>query len=168
VPLTLLFGMSDRVTGVLAVLGGGTQILRIAFWGAHLVLRQPILWVMHLSMVMLGIGLLLWGLSLLGFGSEVAALHVLGIGAVGGMTLAVMSRAILGHSGRDLVAPGAVALAYALIALAAALRWAASTLSDDLYIPAVLITGGLWIVGFALYISGLWPAFIGPRLPHGS
>ena len=113
---------------------------------------------------MLGAGLVLWGLSAFGQGSEVAALHVLGIGAVGGMTLAVMSRAILGHTGRALVAPGAVALAYGLIAVAAGLRWFASSLSMDLYFPMMLVAGAMWIAAFTLYLVALWPAFTGPRL----
>ena len=127
VPLTLLLRAPDALTGTLAMAGGTFQLLRIAFWRPLWTLGQPILWALHLGMAMLGIGLILWGASLLGWGVEVAGLHVLGIGAVGGMTVAVMSRAILGHSGRALIAPRVVALAYGLIAAAAGLRWVAST-----------------------------------------
>ncbi len=164
VPLALLAGLPSAITGGLAVAGGALQILRIAFWAPLRTLGQPILWALHLGMAMLGLGLILWGASQLGRGSEVAALHVLGIGAVGGMTLAVMSRAVLGHSGRDLVAPGAVAVAYGLIALAAALRWLGSTVSGPAYMPVVLVTGAIWILAFALFLAALWPAFVGPRV----
>lgn len=166
VPVGVLAHLPAPLVGALAVAGGALQLLRIAFWGPHLIWRQPILWALHLGMAMLGAGLVLWGLSLWGLGSEVAALHVLGIGAVGGMTLAVMSRAVLGHTGRALVAPGAVALAYGLVALAAGLRWLASTLSGEVYFPAMLVTGGLWIAAFTLYCAALWPAFAGPGLPQ--
>ncbi|WP_288942572.1 NnrS family protein [uncultured Roseovarius sp.] len=162
--LALLVGAPDVLTASFAIAGGVAHILRIAFWGSLWTLRQPILWALHLGMGMLGAGLVLWGLSAFGQGSEVAALHVLGIGAVGGMTLAVMSRAILGHTGRALVAPGAVALAYGLIAVAAALRWFASSLSMDLYFPMMLVAGAMWIAAFTLYLVALWPAFTGPRL----
>lgn len=164
VTLALLVGLPDAVTGALAIAGGVLQMLRVAFWGPHLIWRQPILWALHLGMAMLGAGLILWGLSLFGLGSEVAALHLLGIGAVGGMTLAVMSRAILGHTGRALIAPQAVAVAYGLIALAAGLRWLASSLSGEAYFPLMLITGALWIAAFTLYLAALWPAFTGARL----
>ena len=168
VPAGLLAGLPEPWLGALALAGGAMQLLRMSFWRPLWTLGQPILWALHLGMAMLGAGLLLWGASLLGRGSEVAALHVLGIGAVGGMTLAVMSRAVLGHTGRELVAPGAVALAYGLIALAAALRWLASGLSGDFYFPAMLFTGALWIAAFTLYLVALWPAFTGPRLPRGT
>ncbi|WP_241865460.1 NnrS family protein [Paracoccus salsus] len=163
VPLALLMQVPPLVPAVLAVTSGTMQIVRVAFWGPLLIWRQPILWALHLGMVMLGAGLLFWGLSAFGLGSEVAALHLLGIGAVGGMTLAVMSRAVLGHTGRALVAPGMVALSYGLVALAAGLRWLASSLSGDLYFPLMLMTGALWIAAFTLYVVCLWPAFTGPR-----
>jgi uncharacterized protein involved in response to NO len=79
------------------------------------------------------------------------------------MTLAVMSRAILGHSGRPLIAPVAVAVAYGLIILAAGLRWVGSTLSGDFYFPMMLGAGGIWIIAFTLYLIALWPAISGPR-----
>lgn len=164
VTLGLLAHLPAPYLGALALAGGLLQLLRMGFWAPHLIWRQPILWALHLGMAMLGAGLILWGLSLWGVGSEVAALHVLGIGAVGGMTLAVMSRAVLGHTGRALVAPGAVALAYGLVALAAALRWLASALSGEVYFPAMLLTGGLWILAFTLYLAALWPAFWGTPL----
>jgi uncharacterized protein involved in response to NO len=164
VVLALLAHLPPLIPAASAVIGGVLQILRVAFWGPHLVWRQPILWALHLGMGLLGAGLVLWGLSALGIGSEVAALHVLGIGAVGGMTLAVMSRAILGHTGRALVAPRRVALAYGLIALAAGLRWLASWLPGEAYFPLILLTGALWIAAFTLYVVSLWPAFTGQRV----
>lgn len=163
--LALAIGLPEPVIGVLALAGGAVQLLRIAFWRPLWTLGQPILWALHLGMAMLGAGLILWGLANLGLGSEVAALHVLGIGAVGGTTLAVMSRAILGHTGRELVAPAPVALAFGLIALAALLRWGAAEFATALYLPAMLVSGALWLLAFALYTAALWPAFTGARLP---
>ncbi|MDF0603547.1 NnrS family protein [Psychromarinibacter sp. C21-152] len=147
----------------LALALGAVQIVRLTGWRPGWALRQPILIALHSGLAMLGLGLILWGAAVFGYGSEVAALHVLGIGAVGGMTLAVMSRAALGHSGRDLVAPGPVALAYALIPLATLLRWLGSALSGGWYFPTVLASAALWSLAFALFTAALWPALTGPR-----
>ncbi|WP_101068471.1 NnrS family protein [Roseovarius salinarum] len=166
VPLALALALPDVVIGALAVAAGALQVVRIAFWQPWWCLARPILWALHLGVAMLGAGLVLWGLSAFGLGSEVAALHVLGIGAVGGMTLAVMSRAILGHTGRALVAPGAVAVAYGLVAAAAGVRWVASEVAGSFYFPGMLLSGGLWIGAFTLYLAALWPAFAGPRVPR--
>jgi uncharacterized protein involved in response to NO len=78
------------------------------------------------------------------------------------MTLAMMSRATLGHAGRPLIAPGPVAWAYAFLPLAALARWAGSAF-PALYTPAVLVAGGLWLAAFALYLAGLLEVFVTPR-----
>lgn len=163
-PLLVLAGLPDLVTGALALVFGGLQVVRLARWKWRWCLDQPILLSLHLGLAMLAIGLILLGLAKLGLGPEIAALHVLGIGCVGGMTLAVMSRAGLGHSGRPLLAPRPAAIAYVVIALAAVLRWLGSVLGDTLFLPTMVGTGGLWILAFALYLVAMWPALAGPRL----
>lgn len=162
-PVPVLAGM-PAWAAPLALALGAVQVLRLTRWRPLWALRQPILIALHAGLAILGLGLLLWGAAVLGWGSEVAALHVLGIGAVGGMTLAVMSRAALGHSGRDLVAPGPVALAYALMPLAALARWGASEMTGAWYFPLLLLSVSLWSLAFALFVISLWPALTGPRL----
>lgn len=160
-PVLVLAEAPERLIAVLAVICGAAQLARLAGWRTGWTLGQPILWSLHLAFGMLGAGYLLLGLSLTGMGSEVAALHVLGIGTVGGMTVAVMSRAILGHSGRALVAPRPVALAFALIGLAAVIRWVGSSAQIDLYFAAMLVAGALWIAAMALFVLSLLPAILG-------
>lgn len=162
--LAALTGLPDMITGILATGAGIVAALRLAGWRGAASLGQPILLALHLGYAMLALGLALWGAALIGLGSEVGALHVLGIGAVGGMTLAVMSRASLGHSGRPLIAPWPVATAYALMPLAAGLRWAGSNWPGDFYYGGVICSGLIWILAFALYLAALWPVFLGPRL----
>ena len=90
-------------------------------------LGQPILWVLQLGYGWLVIGLAWKGLvDLTGFLPPADALHGLAIGAVGTMTLGIMSRATLGHTGRPLVAPTALVASYVLITAAAVARLAAS------------------------------------------
>lgn len=161
--VTVILGLPDMVGGTLATLAGLVAAARLAGWRGLALPGQPIVWILHLGYALLALGLVLWGLAQLGLGDEMAALHVLGIGAVGGMTLAVMSRASLGHSGRALVAPGPVALAYALIPLAVALRWAGSTFPGSFYMPGVIGSGLAWCLAFTLYLTALWPIFFGPR-----
>lgn len=162
-PAAVLVHSPEQVPAALALVLGVVQAARLSRWGAGWAMRQPILIALHLGLGMLSLGLLLWGLAGFGIGSEVAALHVLGIGAVGGMTIAVMSRATLGHSGRALVAPWPVAVGYALVAAAAVLRWFGSTLPGDFYFPVMLGAITLWTLAFALFVVSLWTALTGPR-----
>ncbi len=156
--VAMIAGMPNAMIGTLAAVSGLAGLARLALWRSGWTLGQPILWTLHLSYAMNAIGMMVLGAALLGVGSEVAALHLLGIGGVGGMTLSVMSRAAIGHSGRALVAPRPVALAYALVPLAALVRFAGSAL-PDFYFPAVLLAGGLWILAFTLYVAAMWPIF---------
>ncbi|MFN3938655.1 MAG: NnrS family protein [Gemmobacter sp.] len=166
-PAMVLAGLGPQVTGAVAIGAGAAALARLVLWRPGWTLRQPILWALHLAYLALGLGLILTGLAGLGIGSEVAGLHVLGIGAIGGMTLAVMSRAALGHGGWPLVAPGPVAAAYGLVALAALARWAGSSLGLGNYFAGVLVAGGLWILAFTLYTATLWPVFWGARPEAG-
>lgn len=164
-PFSLLALGTGNVPGVLALSLGVVQVLRMARWRTRWTMRQPILLALHLGLGMLALGLILWGLGALGIGNEIAALHVLGIGCVGGMTLAVMSRAALGHSGRDLIAPGPMVVAYGLMAIAAVSRWIGTDLQAG-YEVAMLLSDGLWVCAFALYLIAMWPALTGPRAPR--
>ncbi|WP_171177151.1 NnrS family protein [Ruegeria sp. HKCCD8929] len=162
-PILVMTGLPAQAIAPAAILFGLLQIARLARWGGAWCLNKPILLALHLGLAMLALGMLLWGLSGLGIGNELAGLHILGIGCVGGMTLAVMSRAALGHSGRPLVASAPMALGYGLMAAAALLRWAGTEI-DSLYLPAMLATGGLWTAAFTLYLMAMWPALTGPRV----
>ncbi|MFI0395923.1 NnrS family protein [Paracoccus jiaweipingae] len=160
---SVLAGAPDGLSGGLAVAAGVVAALRLAGWRGLALPGQPIVWALHLGYAMLALGLVMWGASLWGLGSETGALHVLAIGAIGGMTLAVMSRAALGHSGRDLVAPWPVALGYAALPVAVLLRWLASVWVV-VYWPAIIASGVIWVLVFAGFTLTLWPVFMRPRI----
>jgi uncharacterized protein involved in response to NO len=104
-----------------------------------------------------GYGWLAFGLLLLGANGIVpflppsAALHALTVGAVGTMTLAVMTRATLGHSGRALVAGRATTLAYLLVSVAALLRLTAP-LAGEAYLALTLAAGAAWCAAFLVFV----------------
>lgn len=164
-PVGHLAGLPQGLMAAAALVAGAAGLGRVALWRSGWTRSRPILWTLHLSYAVNALGFLLLGLSGFGLGSELAALHLLGIGAVGGMSLSFMSRATLGHTGRPLVAPRLVVLSYGLVPLAALARVLAASL-PALYLPGLLLAGGLWILAFALYVVALWPAFWGPRLPR--
>ena len=154
----------DILSAVVALLAGGLHVARLSRWRCLWTRGQPILWSLHLAMGFLAIGLLLWGLANLGVGTELAAVHVLGIGCIGGMTLAVMSRAVLGHTGRPLVAPGLVVWAYTAMAGAALVRWGGQTILAAQYAPTLVISGGLWVVSMMLFAGAIAPMVMAPRV----
>jgi uncharacterized protein involved in response to NO len=82
------------------------------------------------------------------------------------MILAVMTRAALGHTGRELRAAQATVLAYLLLALAAALRSVAAVLPGAAYLPSVILAGIAWAAAFALFVAVYLPILTRPR-PDG-
>ena len=92
-----------------------------------------------------------------------AAIHALTAGAMATMILAVMTRATLGHTGRELRASAGTAAAYGLITLGAILRVAASLGVGD-YRLGMEIAGGAWIGAFLLFLLAYGPMLFGPRL----
>lgn len=167
-PVVVMLQLPSQLCGLLAIAFGIVQLLRIKGWSGGWAIRQPLLAALHLGLSMLALGLILWGLAGLGIGSEVAGLHLIGIGGIGGMTLAVMGRATLGHSGRPLKASWPMTLGYGLIVAAAALRWLSSSLTAKLSAGAsellILGAGGMWVLAFTLFLIAIAPAILGPRV----
>ena len=80
-----------------------------------------------------------------------AALHALGVGAVGTMILAVMCRTSLAHTGRLPIGGAGTTIACLALTLAAGLRVMAE-LMPELYLPLLLAAGASWIAGFTLFV----------------
>jgi uncharacterized protein involved in response to NO len=125
--------------------------MRLVRWRGDLTRREPLVWSLHLGFVWIPIGLLLVGLgAFLPVVPPAAGLHALTAGAMGGMTLAVMTRATLGHTGRSLFADGWTAALYLLVAAAAALRVIAA-FAAGAYLPLLWISGLTWSTAFAVF-----------------
>ncbi len=159
------FETPDPVLAIAALIAALANAARLAGWRTRAILDQPILWSLHLGFAMLVAGYTALAFAWAGFGiSETAALHLISIGAVGGMTLAVMTRAALGHTGRPLVVAGPIAFAYVLMALAALVRSIAITLAPDYYFTVMFVSGGLWIAVFIIFIAIYAPIVTGTRI----
>lgn len=161
--VAITLGLPDPVIGAAELTLGGLQLIRVSRWQGWAVRHEPILAVLHGAMALVGLGALLQGLAAFGFGSEIGAMHFSAVGGIGTMVMAVMSRATLGHTGRPLQAPFPVVLAYALIPLAALIRWGAAVGPLSLYSPGTILAATLWALAFVLFLIALGPALLGPR-----
>lgn len=156
-------GGLTRAAGAIALAAALLNAWRLHGWGGSRTLHDPLLWVLHLGYLWLAIGLAWKGLvDLSGFLPPADALHGLAIGAVGTMTLAIMSRATLGHTGRPLHAPPLVVASYLLVGAAALARLAAP-LAPAHAIPLLVTSGTLWSLAFAAFVICLGPALVQPR-----
>jgi uncharacterized protein involved in response to NO len=153
-----------RATGGALVAASLLQGARLGRWRGFSTVPDPLLLVLHIGYFWLAVGLLLLGLAILS--PEVprsAAIHALGVGAVATMILAVTTRASLGHTGRELRAPGPVAVAYAVLSLAALIRVATAFGWLD-YLPGLRLAAALWAGAFLLFLVVYGPILSRPRL----
>jgi len=161
--VAIVLGLPVWAAGAAQIGLGLAQLARMIRWRTLAIRRQPILVVLHAGMALIGIGAALQGLAAFGLGSEIGAMHFSAVGGIGTMVIAVMSRATLGHTGRPLVAPFPVVIAYALLPVAALARWGAATGTMAFYYPGTILAAALWAFAFGLFTLALWPAFWGPR-----
>lgn len=150
------------------LMAGLTAGLRLARWRGQATLREPLLWILHVGYGWLALGFVSLATSrLIPLLPPTAALHALTTGAIGTMTLAVMTRASLGHTGRPLVAGRGTTAIYALITLATVLRLLAP-LGGSYYLSLLLAAGAAWSGAFGLFVALYAKVLALPRVREGT
>ncbi|MBP8308458.1 MAG: NnrS family protein [Burkholderiaceae bacterium] len=136
--------------------------MRLAGWQSRVTRGRPILWILHVSYAWLPIGFALLGLAQAGLVAPSAGVHALAVGAIGGLTLGMMTRTARGHTGRPLSVTALEVTAYVLVLAAAVLRALVPLAAPQ---PIVLIAAAAaWSSAFALYLWVFVPWLTSTRL----
>ena len=134
-------------TGIALIVAGALQAVRLTRWAGDRTARERLVLILHLGYAFVPLGFLLLGAASLDLVPAAAGIHAWAVGAVGTMTLAVMTRATLGHTGQALVAsPGTQAL-YLAVVLAAVTRITA-VVAPAYSIPLLVAAAVLWTFAF--------------------
>ncbi|WP_240956974.1 NnrS family protein [Pseudopontixanthobacter vadosimaris] len=158
-----LLAPRSPVTGWLLIATSWTHAFRLLRWRGWRAARDPLVLVLHVGYTWLALGLGLLGWATLGDFPQIAALHALGAGAMATMILAVMTRATLGHTARELHADGMTVAIYVLVNIAAVARVSAGlSIGDATLLLAIAGTG--WIGAFGLFCIGYGPKLFAPRI----
>ncbi len=127
--------------------------VRAVPWFTRQVARHPMLWVLHIGYAWIPVGLgLRAAAAITHHVPPAAATHALTVGAIGGLTLGMMARVSLGHSGRPIVAPRPMILAFALMFLAAVARVLGALAGGGIYRAGLAVGGTLWTVAFVVFV----------------
>ena len=154
----------DRFAGATLILAGILQAIRLGRWQGLRAAADPLVLILHVGYAWVPIGLALLGVSILSPAvPESAAVHALTAGAMATMILAVMTRATLGHTGRELRADAATIFLYLLVTLGAALRVAAPFGLFD-YMAGIELAGLAWAAAFVIFLLTYGPMLIRPRI----
>lgn len=148
-------------------LAGATAALALARsvpWGARHTARHPLLWILHAghAWIVIGLGLRV-AAAFTGRVTASSAVHALTVGAIGCTTLGMMARVSLGHSGRTLVAPYPVALAFGALVLAGIVR-VLGPFSLSIYPAMLYLSGTLWSLAFATFTVVYARILVRPRI----
>jgi uncharacterized protein involved in response to NO len=148
----------------IALVGAIAHGVRLLLWRSWRTLATPLVWILHAAYAWIVVHLVLRGLSGLGLPAESFAVHALTVGAIGGLTLGMMTRTARGHTGRPLVSDGHEFAMFLLMQVAAVVRVFGGMVSPESYLASVQLSGLLWSAAFGLYAVRYWPVLTRPRL----
>lgn len=149
---------SHPITGVLLLVAGCLQTVRLVRWAGNRTFADRLVLVLHVGYAFVPIGFLLLGVSVFtDMCPSSAGIHAWTTGGIGLMTLAVMTRATLGHTGHALQVGRATHVIYAAVLVAAVLRIIAAFTGS---IHLLEFAGVAWIAGFTLFALTYGPLLI--------
>jgi uncharacterized protein involved in response to NO len=163
--ITVLFFTNTLIPQLAASLMVIITTIRIVGWYTPGVWKSPLLWSFYIALFFIDLGFLLFALSGPLQLSPFLSTHAFAVGGIGVITMGMMARVSIGHTGRSLKKPPA-RLLYALIllTLAAIVRVIIPAFTDNAYFVWVNISGILWLLSFTLFCSAFVPIWIKPRI----
>ncbi len=154
----------STATRPMAALAGGLNLIRLGRWAGERTLKEPLLAILHIGFFFIPYGFLTIaaGDLLPGWSRASQIPHGWTAGAIGLVTLAMLTRTSLGHSGRPLKASKTVTAIYALVLLGVLTRIAGEFFPDAE--PLLHAAAIFWIMGFGLFSISFIPIFFKPRV----
>ena len=152
------------VTALLAAIAAAVHAIRLAGWYTRKYWAVPLLWILHLGYAWITLGFALLALSAAGMGAAaVSALHAFTAGGIGVLTLGMMARVSLGHTGRLLEPAPVMTLAFVAINLAALVRVLLPLFFPAAHAPGMAVAGLLWMAAFGVFVVVYAPMLLRPR-----
>ena len=147
-----------------ALASGIIHGVRLLLWRSWRTLAAPLVWILHSAYAWIVVYLVLRSFSGFGWLGGSYAVHALTVGAIGGLTLGMMTRTARGHTARPLLADGWEITCFLLIQAAALVRVFGGMVSATLYLPSIQVSGLLWALAFGIYAVRYWSVLTQLRL----
>ncbi|HXG50206.1 MAG TPA: NnrS family protein [candidate division Zixibacteria bacterium] len=154
----------SAITGVLAALAAASNGIRLAGWYTRKIWRLPLLWVLHVGYGWIVTGFCLKMLAAAGAIAPQFAVHAFTVGGIGVLTLGMMARVSLGHTGRPLEPAAPVVLSFVLINAAAFSRGLMPAVFPGWLSALVALSAALWAAAFLLFLVIYAPILTRPRV----
>ena len=153
---------SGKLSAITLAIAGLLQIARLARWAGDRTFNDRLVLVLHVGYAFVPLGFLLSSATALDLVAVSAGIHAWTVGAAGTMTLAVMTRASLGHTGHALAASAVTEAIYAAVVVAALARIGAA-LFPVWSEPLLHLTVLAWCVAFFGFAASYGPLLLGKK-----
>jgi len=157
-------GLEGTALVALLAVAALAHAARLALWAPGRSRRAPLVWILHAGYAWIPVHLALRAPAEAGLVPASLPTHALTLGAIGALTLGMMTRTARGHTGRDLRADGFEVACFVLVLAAAAVRVFGPLALPVRYAATVELAAVLWCAAYAIYAVRYWRALTGPRL----
>lgn len=158
------FFLPASILTIVAIIAAIGHMARLVGWHHVELWRVPLLWVLYLGYAWLFIGFIFSALELNGLVAETLAIHLYTTGTIGVMTMGMMARVALGHTGRELQANTAMIWSFALINLAVVVRVFLPLINMEMYLGWIQLAGIMWMLAFIIFSWVYIPILMRPRI----
>ncbi len=159
-----LFGISGTLLALAALIAAAVNIARLFGWYVKRVIYVPLLWVLYTGYSWVILGFILTALSAYSVVLPSLALHAFTLGGIGVLTLGMMARVSLGHTGRAMKASNAIAIAFVLINIAALFRVLLPIAMPGWYENLIYVSTLFWLAAFSLFVFVYGPILASARI----
>lgn len=160
-----VFTEFDQFTAVLAVLLTVLHTVRLAGWYTHKIWTKPLVWVLVIAYVFVVMGFALKAASVFTNISPFLSVHAFTVGGIGILTIGMMSRVSLGHTGRSVLEPSPIIFwALLILVVGTAIRVIFPLFDMTLYSYWVGFSQVMWIVAFSLFVYVYAPMLLSARV----
>jgi uncharacterized protein involved in response to NO len=152
------------ITGLFSLVAGLVALIRLWGWKGWVSLGDPLMIILHIGVLWIVAGFMLMAYaSFIDDTVLILSYHAFSIGAAGSLTLGVMSRAIIGHSGRPMNNEFIITSIFWLINISAISRILAPIIFTDLYTVFLFVSGICWVMAYLIFLIRFIPVIIAPR-----
>jgi uncharacterized protein involved in response to NO len=150
--LLLIFDINGWFLTLCSIFALIANMQRVSGWYIQKIWYVPLLWVLYMGYGWIMLGFVFVALSSLSIIPASLATHAFTVGGIGVLTLGMMARVSLGHTGGVLKASNTIAIAFVLINLAALFRVIMPAMMPSSYTGFLMISTYCWLAAFSLFI----------------
>jgi uncharacterized protein involved in response to NO len=152
------------ITGYLALIAAIIQFIRLSGWYSNKIWDVPLVWILQIAYSWFIVGFILKASVIFNLNISLFSYHAFTVGGIGIMTLGMMARVSLGHTGREMKLNSGMVLAFILINIAAILRVVVPIFMPDNYLQLIQLAGWLWVLSFIIFLMVYTPMWLRSRV----